>query len=143
IASTVEYHARWTARRFAVAKENASSVRATASRMLGRPGPVTYLRTMAPICARCLFSGIENSAWRLVDVPSCIQWRSHISAPDPLGWGWTAKLEYNFIKFETKDLNFAGTLQATGNGSLGYTWRQSVSADMQIVKVGVNYLFNF
>jgi opacity protein-like surface antigen len=60
-----------------------------------------------------------------------------------LGRGWTAKLDYNFIKFETKDLNFAGTLQATGNGSLGYTWRQSVSADVQIVKVGVNYLFNF
>lgn len=51
---------------------------------------------------------------------------------------WTAKFEYDYVGFDTKDVRFNTTRFLPPNN----TYTQAVSVDKHIVKFGVNYLFN-
>jgi outer membrane immunogenic protein len=52
---------------------------------------------------------------------------------------WTVKAEYDYIGFGTKQVAFTG---CDGGGCFS-TGTQTVSATKQIIKIGVNYLFDF
>jgi outer membrane immunogenic protein len=54
---------------------------------------------------------------------------------------WTAKFEYDYLGFSTKDVLFT-TAGFTSPLPPLNTYKQTVSADKHIFKVGVNYLFN-
>jgi len=46
---------------------------------------------------------------------------------------WSAKIEYNYIDFNTRRLNFGG------GASVGYV--QDIASNLQLVKAGINYRF--
>jgi outer membrane immunogenic protein len=57
---------------------------------------------------------------------------------------WTAKFEYDYLGFGSKNVAFRTTcLNFACGPSGGVTTTQNVSADKHIFKVGLNYLFNF
>lgn len=51
---------------------------------------------------------------------------------------WTAKFEYDYLGFDTRDVRFTTTRIPPPNN----TYTQAVSVDKHILKFGVNYLFN-
>lgn len=51
---------------------------------------------------------------------------------------WTAKFEYDYLGFASKNVNFTTVFPAGAT----FNQLQNVSADKHIFKVGVNYLFN-
>jgi len=53
---------------------------------------------------------------------------------------WTAKFEYDYIGFGSKNVQFSGTCPACV--LTNYTFTENVSFDKHIFKVGINYLFN-
>jgi outer membrane immunogenic protein len=50
---------------------------------------------------------------------------------------WTVKFEYDYLGFGAKDVPFNAAI-----GAAPFNYTQSVSADKNIFKVGLNYLFN-
>jgi outer membrane immunogenic protein len=54
---------------------------------------------------------------------------------------WTAKFEYDYLGFSTKDVTFT-TAGFTSLPPPRNTYIQTVSADKHLFKVGLNYLFN-
>jgi opacity protein-like surface antigen len=55
---------------------------------------------------------------------------------------WTVKLEYNFLRYGAKAFGFV-ECSNSGNGPPCINGTESFQADQHIVKVGVNYLFNW
>jgi outer membrane immunogenic protein len=59
---------------------------------------------------------------------------------------WTAKFEYNYLGFSSKDVRFTCTDIAVAGCTNAYgpsrSFIESVSSDKHVIKVGLNYLFN-
>src|SRR5262249_25540076 len=56
---------------------------------------------------------------------------------------WTVKVEYDYIRYGSKDLNALVCEDLTCSSSVGETFSWTQHPDKQIIKVGFNYLFNF
>lgn len=55
---------------------------------------------------------------------------------------WTVKLEYNFLKYGSKELSFTSCSNSGGPTTCFADGTGTVHADKQIFKIGANYLFN-
>jgi outer membrane immunogenic protein len=56
---------------------------------------------------------------------------------------WTVKLEYNYLKYGSKELSFTGCSHSFGGPTTCFPdGTGTVHADKQIFKIGANYLFN-
>ena len=56
---------------------------------------------------------------------------------------WTVKLEYNYLKFGSKELSFTTCANDIAPSTVCFPdGTGTVHADKQIFKIGANYLFN-
>jgi opacity protein-like surface antigen len=55
---------------------------------------------------------------------------------------WTVKLEYNFLKYGSKELSFTSCSNGSGSTTCFADGTRTVHADKHIFKIGANSLFN-